>query len=771
MMYQGTHRRLAPVAILFTLCASALAAAPAPATQPLVDFAKDVQPILSENCYFCHGPDAGHRKADLRLDLLDPKEGPTAKREGYAILVPGKPADSEMILRLTNEDEAEKMPPPKSNRKLTPKQIQTVRLWVEQGATWGKHWSLVAPARPHQPVITDTAWPKNAIDRFVLARLEKESIKPSPEADRPTLIRRATLDLTGLPPTPEEVDAFVADKSADAYEKIVDRLLASPRYGEHMVWSWLDVARYADTNGYQNDPTRTMWPWRDWVIKAMNENLSFDQFLTWQLAGDLIPNATQDQRLASAFNRNHPFNGEGGRIPEETRVENVMDRAETAATTFLGLTVGCARCHDHKFDPISHKEYFSFYAYFNQSAETGGFEYVNGGNVLPVMNVTSDAEQRNLAFHQKNAKEAADKLAAKLPEIDAAQGEWEKVLAVGAWKTIAPTLVASTAGASATTQPDGTVLVSGTNPDNDIHEITFKTDLAKITGLRVDALPDDSLPDKGPGRSPGSGNYVLTYLEATSIGISNPLDKRPINYAGADATFSQKGFDVGGATDADPRTGWAVYKAPDASKLTAVFKFAEPAPAGPDRQVRLRFHYASEHKKHTLGKFRIALTEGEVLPPDVADALAVAAEQRSKEDKKEIRDYYRTRVSPDFKAVNDANNAAKQKVTDFENTLTKVMVMDDAKPRETFVLAKGAYNSPTDQKVEPGVLAVLNPLPKDAPKNRLALAKWMVDSGNPLTARVTVNRYWQQFFGTGLVKTSEDFGVQGQQPSNPELLD
>ncbi|MGB7160735.1 MAG: PSD1 and planctomycete cytochrome C domain-containing protein, partial [Tepidisphaeraceae bacterium] len=776
-MKRERHRRRVIGAILLSMCAPAFAAAPA--TQPLIDFARDVQPILSDNCYFCHGPDAGHRKSDLRLDILDPKEGPTAKREGYAILVPGKPAESEMILRLTNEDEAEKMPPPKSNRKLTPKQIETIRLWVQQGAQWGKHWSLVAPTRPHQPDVKDASWPKNAIDRFVLARLEKEGIKPSPQADKATLIRRVTLDLTGLPPTPEEVDAFVADNSADAYEKVVDHLLASPRYGEHMVWSWLDVARYSDTNGYQNDPTRTMWPWRDWVIRAMNDNLPFDRFVTWQIAGDLMPvpsgaegpSATQDQRLASAFNRNHPFNGEGGRIPEETRVENVMDRAETTATTFLGLTVGCARCHDHKFDPISHKEYFSFYAYFNQSSETGGFEYVNGGNVLPVMNLTSDAEQRTLAFHQKTAKEASDKLAAKLPEIDAAQAAWAKTVTAGAWKVAPPTSAHSTAGASMQVQPDGAVLVFGASPDNDIHEVVIKPTTEKVTGLRLDALPDDSLPQKGPGRSTEAGNFVLTYVEATAVRTSNATNRTPLSFAGADATFSQKGLDVGGAIEADPKTGWAVLKAPDTSKLSATFKLANPIDFGHDAEIRLRFHYASEHKKHTMGKFRLSLSDGEVFPPAVSEALAVAADQRNDAQKSQVRDYYRTRVSPDFKALSDAANAAKQRVTDFENGLTKVMVMNDAKPRETFVLSKGAYDSPTDQKVEPGVLAVLNPLPENAPKNRLTLAKWLVDSGNPLTARVTVNRYWQQFFGTGLVKTSEDFGVQGQHPSNQELLD
>jgi hypothetical protein len=656
MMSHGMHRRLAPVAILFTLCAGAFGAeaTSAPSTQPLLDFSKDVQPILSDNCYFCHGPDANHRKSDLRLDILDPKEGPFAKREKVTILVPGHPEQSEMIARLTNEDEDEKMPPPKSNRKLTPKQIETIKLWVEQGAKWGKHWSLVAPLRPHQPVVKDTEWPKNAIDRFVLAKLEKEGIKPSPEADKATLIRRVTLDLTGLPPTPEEVDAFVADKSDDAYEKVVDRLLASPRYGEHMVWSWLEVARYADTNGYQADPMRTMWPWRDWVIKAMNDNLPFDQFVIWQLAGDLLPNATRDQRLASGFNRNHPFNGEGGRIPEETRVENVMDRAETTATTFLGLTVGCARCHDHKFDPISQKEYYSFYAYFNQCAETGEQRYVGApGNTC----AGHDVHERRRVAHAR-LPPAGDQAGGgsahrEAPGDRRGPSGVGEVAGAGAWKVVTPAVVNSTAGATMQVQPDGSVLVSGTNPDNDIHELTLKTDMEKITGLRLDALPDDSLPQTGPGRAPDAGNFVLTYLEGT-LALRSPRQDKPLVIGSADATFAQDKFDVAGAIDPDPRNGWAVLKAPDRSKLTAVFKLKEPIVEHADHEIRLRLHYASEFKKHTMGKFRVSLTDGDVLPPAVGAALAVAAGQRSDAQQTSVRDYYRTRVSPDYKSLKDA---------------------------------------------------------------------------------------------------------------------
>ncbi len=331
-----------------------------------IDFNQDIRPIFSVTCFKCHGFDPKHREAGLRLDI--PQEALKARKNGTPI-VPGHPEQSLAFRRLTSTDPHEQMPPPSSHLKLTPEQIQTVERWIKEGAEYKPHWAFIAPADVPPPAVEDAKWVRNSIDNFILARLEKEGLVPAPEADRRTLLRRVTFDLTGLPPTLAQIDAFLNDKSKDAYEKVVDRLLASPHYGERMALEWLDAARYADSNGYQADPTRTMWPWRDWVINAMNNNMPFDEFAVEQLAGDLLPNASPEQRLASAFNRNHPYNSEGGAIAEEVRVSNVLDRVDTTSTTFLGLTVGCAKCHDHKFDPISQREYYQLYAYFNQCSE------------------------------------------------------------------------------------------------------------------------------------------------------------------------------------------------------------------------------------------------------------------------------------------------------------------------------------------------------------------------------------------------------------------
>jgi hypothetical protein len=741
-----------------------------------VDFARDVQPILSDKCYHCHGPDGGSRKADLRLDVLDKKLGPFAPRDGYAIVTPGSLDDSVLVMRITSDDPDVHMPPPASNRTLSEKQVETLKKWVEQGAKWGKHWSFEPPRKPELPKVANGAWARNDIDRFILARLEKEGLQPSPDAPRETLIRRVTLDLTGLPPTPEEVDAFVNDPSSDAYEKVVDRLLASPRYGERMVWEWLDLARYSDTNGYQNDPTRTMWPWRDWVVAAMNADMPYDQFVTWQLAGDLLPNATREQKLASGFNRNHTYNGEGGRIPEETRVENVLDRVDTTSTAFLGLTVGCARCHDHKYDPIAQKEYYQLYAYFNQCSEDGRGKYTNLGNVPPVVTVSSKDEDDKLAELKKAVTVAEAKLAEEFPKVDARQAEWEQVARYEkGWITATPASAKSTGGATMRTQWDGSVLVSGASPDTDVHEIVLRSDLPRVTAVKVDAIPDQSLPHGGPGRSPDSGNFVLTYVEAEAISLADRTQTKKLKFAAADATFTQEGFNVAGVLDENPKTGWAVLKAPDRMKMAAVMRLAEPVGFAGGAEIKLRFHYAwANNKQHSMGRFKVSLNDGSALTPDVAAALAIDPDQRNDAQRKEIRDFYRNRIERDetLKKLNDAVAKAKKAADKYEDNLTRVMVMDDATPRETHMLDKGSYDKPL-AKVEAGTPAVLHALSREgsAKNDRLALAKWLFDDANPLTARVTVNRYWQQFFGTGIVKTVDDFGVQGERPVHPQLLD
>jgi len=554
-----------------------------------IDFSRDVQPILSDNCFFCHGPDSAKRKGHLRLDLLDPKEGPFVDHDGDVPIVPGHPEKSNLVERILSDDADEKMPPPKSNRHITPRQIEVLKQWVEQGAPWGKLWSLVPPKRAELPAVKDAGWCRNAIDRFVLARLEQERMRPSPEAEKTTLIRRVTLDLTGLPPTPQEVDDFVADTSSDAYEKVVDRLLASPRYGERMVWEWLDAARYADTNGYQGDNTRTMWPWRDWVIKSMNDNMPYDQFTIKQLAGDLLPDATLDDRVATAFCRNHMINGEGGRIAEENRVDYVMDQSETMSTVWLGLTVGCARCHDHKFDPITQKDYYSLFAFFNNTPVNGGG---GSGQTEPLADLASPEQKEQVKAADADIKEKSDKLFAMEKEI-----------------------------------------------------FTFPA------GKKVADSP----------QAKGLSGSVLSSL-------SQKPEKR--------------------------------YQ-PTFRKIIPELKGSQP-------------EYAKAAKE--------------------------------------------------FFAAMDARDKLKAVVA-------RVMVMQEMpKPRATFILTKGAYDKPTTP-VTADTPAALPPLPDGVKKDRLALARWLVSPENPLTARVTVNRYWQQFFGIGLVKTTGDFGAQGEKPANFDLLD
>jgi len=554
-----------------------------------VSFSYDVLPILSDKCFHCHGPDPKHREADLRLDDRD------AALEHKAF-VPGKSGESELVRRMLSTDADEQMPPPSSNRKLTKAQIDILRRWIDQGAPWGKHWAFEAPTRPEPPKVKTADWARNPIDAFVLARLEKEGLKPSGEADAATLCRRLYLDLTGLPPTPEEVDAFVSSYSKyreKAYEALVDKLLASPRYGERWAWDWLDAARYADSSGYQGDPERTMWPWRDWVVRAINADMPYDQFTVDQLAGDLLPKATLEQKIATGFNRNHMFNAEGGRIAEETRVENVMDRVETTGTVWLGLTVGCARCHDHKYDPLTNREYYQLYAYFNNTSESGAGR---GGQNAPAVDVATAAERAEL--------DAAEK------EVKAAAAEVEK------------------------------------------------------SEIELFTRPKGQPAGKSISAADLSGNVI--------------------------AALNQ-----------------------------------EPAKRG-------------------------------------ADAL------------REMVNHYKTK-NPEYGKLLEKHKGAVDRRDRLSSKLPRVMVMDElALPRESFMLEKGAYDKPLAQ-VSAALPAWLPqpalPPATGAKNDRLSLAKWLVDEQHPLTARVTVNRYWQAFFGLGLVKTVEDFGLQGEQPSHPQLLD
>jgi hypothetical protein len=540
-----------------------------------IDFSRDIQPILSDKCYFCHGPDAKERKGDLRLDV---EKDAKAVKDGVAAILPGKSHESSLIERIFSSDPDEVMPTPKSNRTLTDAQKQLLKQWIDEGAKWGTHWAFKRIERPKVPNVGA----KHPIDAFVRAKLAEKGMKPAPRADAAALLRRVSLDLTGLPPT--------ADELKEDYAKTVERLMNSPRFGERWAWDWLDAARYADTNGYQGDPERTMWPWRDWVVKAINENMPYDQFTLWQLGGDLLPNATPEQKLATGFNRNHMINGEGGRIAEETRVENVMDRVETTGTVWLGLTMGCTKCHDHKFDPLTMRDYYGLYDVFNQTSEDG---IGRSGQAAPAMDMSTPAELERVKTTTEKVKQVA-------AEVEA-------------------------------------------------FELTKWPRLAGKPLTESDAI-------KLPGNLP---SYIAK-TEPKNRGVDPLLEA--VNY----------------------------FKEKDAGYTKLLQKL-----------------------------------------------LAAV----------------RARVSA-------------------TSAVTKVMVMDTTpKLRETFVLEKGAYDKLSTTKVSFNVPASLPAMKPDAPRNRLGLAEWIVNRDNPLTARVTVNRFWQAFFGIGLVKTAEDFGLQGEEPPQRELLD
>jgi mono/diheme cytochrome c family protein len=752
--------------LIAALLAFCTALANAAETQK-VNFSRDVLPILSDNCFACHGPDQSNRKADLRLDT---KEG--SLRTENPIIMPGHSADSDLMMRITSTDPAEVMPPPKSNRKLKPEQIETLKRWIDEGAAWGKHWAYEAPRRPEHPAVKGAAWPKNPIDRFILHRLEREGLQPAPEASRETLIRRVTFDLTGLPPTLAEVDAFLKDGSDQAYANLVDRLLNSPHYGERMAWEWLDAARYADTNGYQGDPTRSMWYWRDWVIDALNSNMPFDRFTVEQLAGDLLPDPTRSQLIATGFHRNHMINGEGGRIAEESRVDYVQDRVETTGTVWMGLTFNCCRCHDHKFDPFTQREYYQLSAYFNSFDESGGTD--SYPQARPVLSLPTPAQEQRIAELKSREQLANQQRADVEQRLRAAQLEWEKTFAdaggkqaTAEWTSLVPKEMTSEAGAVLAQAPEDTILVSGPNPAQDSFSLTLTITRPSITGFRLEALPDASFVNSGPGRA-DNGNFVLSEIKVM-------LDGKPVPLTAVTGDYEQPGFPVSAAVDGKNETGWAVaseFGKPHTALFEAKF------PPGSDlanRQIVMRLEFRSPHISHVLGKFRISATESPAatfrpIPEGVRTALALAADQRNDAQKKELADYYLASNAAFDEAKRQAEGAQKAREQAEREVATTMIVRDLAKPRETFILIRGAYDKFGD-KVAFGVPATLPALAADAPPNRLALARWLVSPEHPLTARVTVNRYWQLFFGTGIVKTAEDFGVQGEKPSHPELLD
>lgn len=716
----------------------ALADTPANAPKAKLRFNKDIRPILSNSCFLCHGPDEKKRSAGLRLDMRD-----EAIKNGA--IVPGKPDESEILKRVAAHGD-DQMPPPDSIKpRLTDRQISTLRQWISEGAEYEPHWAFAPLMQAAPPTNKNKTWAKNPIDNFILARLESENIQPSPPADKATLLRRVSLDLTGLLPTPDEVRAFEKDKSADAYEKVVDKLLASSHYGERWGRHWLDQARYADSNGYTFDNERAMWPYRDWVIKAFNDDMPFDEFTIEQLAGDLLPNATKNQLIATAYHRNTGINEEGGSDPEQFRNEATVDRTNTTSTVWLGLTMGCAQCHTHKFDPITHREYYQMFAFFNNNEDVN-----NRGATLPVA--------QGEVFGKTQAISPAD--------VVKAQDAWEKKEI----KRLAPQ-GASNAPATWTNAqyadydtennagfqllPDNSLLSDGKAGPNDTYRVATKTDLPQIAAFRLRVLTDASLPKNGPGTA-GNGNFVLTQIEAT-------LDGAPLKIASARADHEQPSYAVSGALDNDPKSGWAINVGADSKTQMnapheAVFYFEKPvATGGKPLQIRLKHEL---NNRYLIGRFAIDFI---ATPPTVslsdADQKLLSALQTEKPKRNDDQK----------KLIEAAFEPSRPK----PNTVDLMVYKEHSPLRPTFLLQRGDFLRP-DQKIgalEPNTLGVLPTLKHEGRATRLDLARWLVSGENPLTPRVAVNRIWMRYFGRGLVETDEDFGSQGSAPTHPELLD
>ena len=929
---------LAGTALGILACAAPSFAASSPAKQKrmekAVDFIRDIRPILSDNCFACHGPDDKQRKANLRFDKREEAIKPA--KSGDLAIVPGDVARSKLVERITAHDPDEVMPPPKTKKKLTAQQIDLLKRWIASGADYKGHWAFSKPERPEPPAIQNSKLKvQNPIDAFILARLQKEGLKPSAEADKTTLLRRVTLDLTGLPPTLEEIDEFLADKSADAYEKVVTRLLKSPRYGEHMARYWLDAARYADSHGFHIDSERSLWKYRDWVVDAFNKNMPFDQFTIEQLAGDLLPEPTQAQKIGSGYVRCNMSTGEGGAIEAEYQAKYTFDRLETTATIWMGLTLTCARCHTHKYDPIQNKEYYGLYAFFNNLNES--VMDGNKPNPDPFLRVPTPDQTKRQEELKKLVSAGQTRIDAPMPEMDKAQAEWQarwnEKLSAG-WTALAADSAKSTLtnGATLRVLEDKSVLAEDANPESDTYSLAFKMDAGSLAAVRLETLPHESLPKKGAARA-DDGRFRLSEFEAELVSNTQDTNSKPkkLKFTQTASDSSESGFEIAKATDGKADTGWGVAADVVGEPHVALFALGEPLKVTTNSELRVTLRYDASKSKRAIGHFRIAaaqnsdlvqwlnppklenwqvvgpfktenlrqgftnvfepekevdlkkaytgvkdeikwnakadfedgkanllvqdlhgihgayflhrtltvpaarsldlalraddalkfwvngklvaerpedqpgagllrvkvdlkkgenkfllkvvtvqgaayftfdpkLGDADSVPADLAAILATTKNLSGPQQTK-VRNFYRRGHSEEFKKMFDEVEKQREEESAIDKAIPTTMVAKESdKMRETFMLARGEYDKKGD-KVEPGLPAILPLLPEGAPTNRLGLAAWLVSPEHPLTARVTVNRFWQQFFGVGLVKTTEDFGVQGEAPSHPELLD
>ena len=747
-------------------------------------FAKEVRPILASRCYPCHGPNL--QQNGLRLDSL----AGVLKGSDYGkVVVPGNSGQSRLVRRLLAQERPQM---PYGGPPLSSTQIETIRKWIDAGApgpddntpiaatTPQKHWAYVKPVRPAVPQVKDAAWCRNPIDNFILQKVEKEGLRPSPEVDKTTLVRRVYLDLIGLPPSPSEVDAFLADKSPDAYEKLVDKLLASPHYGERWARPWLDLARYADSNGYEKDRERTAWEYRDWVIRALNADMSFRDFTIDQIAGDMLPNPTKDQLIATGFNRNSMLNQEGGIDINEYYWYSLVDRVNTTASVWLGTTLGCAQCHNHKFDPFTQKDYYRFLAFFSNSRHHPAGDGDHWMDEPELELPTPEQEKKSQELHAEIDR-LQKVLDTQTAPLDTAQAAWEQEMrkAGDRWQTLSPEKIESTGGATMKPLPDGSVLVGGKNPNADTYTLQAKTPATAITGLRLEVLPDTSLPHSGPGRDP-NGNFFLSDFEIEIAPLNNPAAaKKTVQWKAAKADESQDGYSVKNVVQKKKGqlAGWAIEET-DSKPVTRQAVFIPESPFGfsGGTVLTITLKHQMRHASRNIGRFRLSVTSTNDpefivrIPATVHPLVDVPATQRTKEDAATLATAYRA-IAPTLDPTRKQISQLKDEVKKLGIDTAMVMREEPGFVRPAaYIRERGTFTS-KGELVYADVPGVLNPLPKDAMPNRLGLAEWLVSDDNPLTARVAVNHFWETIFGHGIVETSEDFGTQGDPPSHPELLD
>lgn len=761
--------------------AAALAVLAATPPVAVADFARDIFPLFRRACFECHG--AEKQKGGLRLDTREHflKGG----RDG-AVFVAGQPDQSDLVRRISLP-KGHKEAMPNRGEPLRSAEIAAIRAWIAEGARWPeqvtalKHWAYIPPRKPALPAVKNPSWPKNDIDRFILARLEAGGLQPSSEADPAVLVRRLSLDLTGLPPPLEMVQRFVAAyprQPQQYYEALVDELLASEEFGVKWARHWLDLARYADSHGFQRDDLREVWAYRDWVVKAMNAGMPFDQFTLEQVAGDLLPNATQDQIIATGFHRCTPTNVEAGTEPEESRINQVIDRVNTTGAVWLGATLECCQCHNHKYDPFTQQDFYGLLAYFNNTeAEAdrsnpkapGSIRFL--GPSMPLGDPQKDQERQQLesliADLKIQIKERRREMAntkpniAKTPAPESATETQTKALKFAAFE--------AESGAEHELQSDGSVLLKGDAPPVDTYSLETEIEGTGITGIRLDALTDPSLPGEGPGRGDaGRPNFVLHSFEVSLLPPGSKDNPQRLAFAGAFASFSQANFDAAGAVDDDPKTAWAInpqFHQPH----WAVFRLDKPldAPPGSRLQICMAQNFGGGR---TIGRFKISAITGDIadaLPATLNDEKPVAAAKNGR--KKNSPAAARSAATDPQLRKLELQQLAAQKKLDALQAETTLVMKELLQPRMTTVFKRGEYTTP-GEKVSAGTPAIID-LKASGPPNRIALAEWLVSRDNPLTARVTVNRWWAEIFGQGIVSTVEDFGIKGEPPTHPELLD